>query len=395
MRVDCDGFSVLRSAAGVGFWASVTLLAWVHAAFPAVVLLRAWLRARPVRTAAITPSVSVIIAAHNEADQIRRRLENLRGQAYPVDAIEIIVASDGSTDDTVGVIEAYAGSDPRVRTVALSRVGKIAALDAAVRASSGEILVFTDANTLFASDAIARLVAPFADPAVGGVAGDQRYLHDGEGAGERGFWSVDRVIKQAESAAGSTISATGAIYAVRRALYDRVPPGVTDDFAISTGVVAAGRRLVFAPDAVAWERVADTGGREYARKVRIITQGLQGVRLRAALLDPRRSGFYAVQLLTHKLLRRLGVVPLLVVAASTPFLAGRGSLYRLALAGQMAVYGLGVVGLAARGRAARIPLLNIPAFFCLVNAAALHALWNTLRGRRIERWNTDRTAEPT
>lgn len=371
------------------------MLAWVHVLFPAVVLLRAWLRPRPVRAAAITPTVSVIIAAHNEAGQIARRLENLQRQQYPTDAIEIIVASDGSTDDTTGAIEAYAGADPRVKTLALSRVGKIAALDAAVRESGGEILVFTDANTLFADDTIARLVAPFADPAVGGVAGDQRYLHGGEGAGERGFWSVDRVIKRAESAAGSTISATGAIYAVRRALYARVPPGVTDDFAISTGVVEAGRRLVFAPDAVAWERVADTGRREYARKVRIITQGLQGVRLRAALLDPRRSGFYAVQLLTHKLLRRLGVVPLLVIAASTPFLTDRGYLYRLAMAGQALVYGLGIAGLAARGRAARIPLLDIPGFFCLVNLAALHALWNTLRGRRIEHWNPDRTSEHT
>lgn len=307
--------------------------------------------------------------------------------------MEVIVASDGSTDATVAQIEALATGDTRVRWLALPRVGKIAALDAAVNEAAGEILVFTDANTIFALDAIARLVQPFADEEVGGVAGDQRYLHEGEGAGERTFWSIDRMIKQAESAAGSTISATGAIYAIRRELYARVPPGVTDDFAISTGVVAAGRRLVFAPDAVAWEPVARTGGREYARKVRIITQGLEGVRQRATLLDPRRTGFYAIQLLTHKLLRRLGVVPLLAIAASTPFLVGRGWLYRLALAGQAIVYGLGIVGIAARGRAARIPLLDIPAFFCLVNIAALNALWNAVRGRRIERWDTDREAD--
>jgi hypothetical protein len=377
------------------FWGSVGLLVWVHLVFPGLVLLRARLRPRPVAEAPITPSLSIVVAAHNEAAHIGPRIANVLAQAYPADCLEVIVASDGSTDATNALVAAAANADGRVQLLALGRVGKIAALDAAVARAKGEILVFTDANTELAPGALAAIVRPFADPEVGGVAGDQRSRHHGDGAGERAYWSLDRVLKVAESRAGSTISATGALYAIRRSLYEPPPPGVTDDFAISTGVVAAGRRLVFSDAAVAIEPVAPGGRRDYRRKVRIITQGLEGVRLRRALLDPRRTGFYAVQLATHKVLRRLGVVPLLGIAASTPFLVGRGPLYALALLAQLAVYGLGAAGLTLRGKVARLPILSLPAFFCLVQAAALHALVNVIRGRHIERWQTERDVAET
>ena len=163
--------------------------------------------------------------------------------------------------------------------------------------------------------------------------------------GERGYWDFDRAIKQAESAAGNVISATGAIYAVRRSLFGPVPDGVTDDFATSTAVIAQGRRLVFAPDAIAYEAVGGSAEIEYGRKVRVMTRGLNGVVLRRGLLDPRRHGFYAVQLLSHKVLRRLMAVPLLVLAATALRLARRGPFYLAAAAAQSAVYGLGAAGL--------------------------------------------------
>src|SRR5699024_400548 len=135
-------------------------------------------------------------------------------------------------------------------------------------------------------------------------------------SGERSYWDLDRALKRAESAGGSVISATGALYAVRRPLVDPVPPGVTDDFTTSTGVIERGARLVFAPDAVVWEPVAASARDEMARKVRVMTRGLQAVAHRRRLLDPREHGFYAYQLLHHKLLRRLMGLPLLVLAVS-------------------------------------------------------------------------------
>jgi cellulose synthase/poly-beta-1,6-N-acetylglucosamine synthase-like glycosyltransferase len=384
--------------AAVLFWVATAVVIYTYVGFPILVLLRARFRPRPHTQAAITPEVSVIIAAHDEGASIGGRVDNLLALDYPHDRLEVVIASDGSTDRTVA--ETGLRGDPRVRVLDLPRTGKATALNKAVAASSGEILVFSDANTAYAPDAIRMLVRSFADPTVGGVAGNQLYLPattkagptdpgaaTAVGVGERSYWDFDRIVKDAESLGGSVISATGAIYAIRRELFREVPDGVTDDFVTSTRVIAAGRRLVFEPAAVAYEPVAGSSGREYSRKVRIMTRGLRGVAVARDLLDPGRHGFYALQLLTHKVLRRLMAIPLLVILVTSLFLWDDGLIYRLALVGQVLVYGLGTVGLLLRDHAAgRRPWFAIPAFFLLVNIASLHALWNLVSGRRIDRW---------
>jgi cellulose synthase/poly-beta-1,6-N-acetylglucosamine synthase-like glycosyltransferase len=379
----------------VAFWGAVAVLAYTYAGFPLLVLARAAVRPRPYRTGDVRPPVSVLIAAHNEATAIGPKLESVLAAAYPGGRREVIVASDGSDDGTEEVVRRY--EDRGVRLVALPRVGKAAALNRAIAVATGEVLVFTDANSALEPDAVTALVRPFADPTVGGVAGDQRYRRRGDEAavtgGERRYWDFDRLLKVAESRAGNAISATGALYAVRRELVGEVPEGVTDDFATSTGVIAAGARLVFAPDAVAWEPVAASGEVEFGRKVRVMTRGLRGVLVRRELLDVRRHGFYAVQLVSHKVLRRLMVVPLAVLAVASPALWRRGRLYRLATVGQVLFYGAGAAGLLAGSsgrRRARGRLLAIPAFFCLVNAASVKACWNLVTGRRIDRWEPQR-----
>lgn len=374
------------------FWSAATLIVVSYAGMPLLVLVRGLLRQRPVRCDDITPSVSVVIAAHQEAERLPEKLASIAALDYPAERLEVVVASDGSTDDTVAV-----GRAGGARVLELPRVGKAGALNAAVEASTGEILVFTDANGRLDPAAIRRIVRPFADSAVGGVAGDQRYLpptgspDGGVAAGEQRYWDLDRLLKRAESRAGNVIAATGGLYAIRRSLFVPVVDGVTDDFATSTAVIEQGYRLVFCEEAVVWEPVAGTSGAEYGRKVRVMTRGLRAVVLRRRLLDPRRAGFYAVQLLWHKVLRRLTAVPLVVLAACTPGLWRRGPMYRVAAAGQAFVYGLGATGLVleATGRR-RSRLLAVPAFFCLTNAAALHALWNIVRGRRIDRWSAQR-----
>ena len=379
----------------VAFWGAVAVLAYTYAGFPLLVLARAAVRPRPYRTGDVRPPVSVLIAAHNEATAIGPKLESVLAAAYPGGRREVIVASDGSDDGTEEAVRRY--EHRGVRLLALPRVGKAAALNRAIAVATGEVLVFTDANSALEPDAVTALVRPFADPTVGGVAGDQRYRRRGDEAavtgGERRYWDFDRLLKVAESRAGNAISATGALYAVRRELVGEVPEGVTDDFATSTGVIAAGARLVFAPDAVAWEPVAASGEVEFGRKVRVMTRGLRGVVVRRELLDVRRHGFYTVQLVSHKVLRRLMVVPLAVLAVASPALWRRGRLYRLATVGQVLFYGAGAAGLLAGSsgrRRGRHRLLAIPAFFCLVNAASVKACWNLVTGRRIDRWEPQR-----
>ena len=380
------------------FWGSATLILYTYAVFPAIVLIRAVLRPLDYASADVTPRVSVLIAAHNEQASIGAKVRNALNQEYPPGRIEVVVASDGSSDQTVEAARVEARDN--VRVLDLPRVGKAAALEAAARSSSGDVLVFTDANSMFAPDAVRQLVRPFADQSVGGVAGNQRYQDgagtDAIGEGERTYWNVERLLKTAESRGGSTVSATGAIYAVRRTLFSGVPVGVTDDFAVSTSVIAQGQRLVFAPDAVAWEPVANSGGREWGRKVRIMTRGLRGVYLRRRLLDPRSAGFYAVQLFSHKVLRRVMGLPLLALALSTPHLWREHAIYRLAALCQAGVYGLGIAGLLLREhRIGRSTILSAPAYFLLVNAAGLAAVWNLVRGHRIDRWDPQRAqAEP-
>jgi cellulose synthase/poly-beta-1,6-N-acetylglucosamine synthase-like glycosyltransferase len=375
------------------FWLALAFIFYTYVLFPILVLLRGLVAARPYRRDDITPAVSVIIAAYNEADSIGAKLENLLALDYPAKKLEIIVASDGSQDETNDIVRRYERQG--VKLLALPRQGKAPALNAAVSLATGEILVFSDANSMFATQALRRLVEPFADPEVGGVAGNQRYLaHVGgtpAGEGEKSYWRFDRRLKQFQSRAGNVISATGAIYAIRTSLFMPVPEGVTDDFVTSTRVIAQGFRLVFAPEAVAYEPVAGERGLEFGRKVRVITRGLWAVVMMRQLLNPLRYGFYSLQLFSHKLLRRLVVFPLLVLFVTSFFLWSEGLFYQLALLGQLALYGLAGVGLILEGsKLGRFKLVSLPYYFCLVNGACLLAAWNVLRGHRIVRWNTSR-----
>lgn len=379
------------------FWLATGLLALTYVGMPALTVLRARLFRRPHISADITPRVSVVIAAHNEVAVIGERIDNLLALDYPPDAIEIVIASDGSTDGTDDLIARYV--DRGVRLVAPGRVGKGAALEAAVSASTGEILVFSDANSQYAPDAVRAIVRPFADPAVGGVAGNQVYLREGESdateVGERGYWDFDRLLKNWQSVAGSVTSGTGAIYAIRREHFGPIPDGITDDMLDTMRVVADGKRLVFAEDAMAYEPVAPSGRLEFRRKVRIMTRSFRCLILMRGLFDPRRTGFYAVQLFWHKVMLRTAALPLLALAVVSPLLWTHGLIYQIAAVGQVACYGLAAAGTALiRRPIGRHPALAVPAYFTLVNLASLRALLNLVRGERIDRWVPTRTTAP-
>ncbi len=384
---------MIRSAA---FWLVTAWLGATYVGMPALTILRARIARRPFATADITPLVSVIVAAHDEVEVIGERLDNLLASAYPATAMEIVIVSDGSTDGTDDVVARYA--DMGVRLVAPGRVGKGAALEAAVAASTGEILVFSDANSQYTPGAIRALVRPFADPAVGGVAGNQAYLADGAldatELGERGYWDFDRLLKRSQSAAGSVTSGTGAIYAIRREHFGPIPEGVTDDMLNTIRVVDDGRRLVFAEDALAYETVAPSADLEFRRKVRIMTRSFHCLILMRRLFDPRRTGWYAIQLFWHKVMLRTAALPLLVLAVASPTLWSRGPIYRLATVGQALCYGLAVAGIAlARRPVGRHPAVAVPAYFTMVNIASLRAILNVVRGERIDRWVPSRSPE--
>ena len=376
------------------FWCSIALIIYTYLVFPLLVMVRGKLFPKPLASADAQPTVSFIIAAHNEERSIGDKIENLLQMDYPKDCLEVIIASDGSSDRTNEIVERY--SDRNVKLLALPRAGKAAALNSAISTCTNEILVFSDANSMFATDALRHLVGPFADTKVGGVAGNQVYRNDAPASvtdmGERGYWNFDRRMKYFQSQAGNVISATGAIYAIRRSLFRRVPEGVTDDFITSTGVIELGARLVFEPKAIAFEPVAQKSSAEFGRKVRVITRGLRGVWLRYRLLNPFRYGFYSIQLFSHKLLRRLMFVPLILVLLSSIALFSEGMFFRLATICQLAFYGLALLSVMVRNHPiGRHKLVSLPAFFVMVNAACAVAVYKSLQGERVVLWEPHRT----
>ncbi len=383
---------------GIGtwtFWLALGLLAYTYAGFGALVIVWGSLRRRRVRKEDGIHSVSLIVAAYNEEDVIADKLHNCLALDYPREFLEIIVASDGSDDNTEALVAAEAGDC--VRLLALPRRGKIHALRDAVARAQGDILVFSDANTMLHANAVRMLVRNFADPEVGGVCGNQVVVKSGSGdsseSGEALYWNNDKWLKSMQTNTGSIVAADGAIYAIRRALF-RCPENaaVTDDFAISTAVVQQGTRLVFEPEALAYEKAAGAAEREFSRKVRLMTRGMRGVLLRRALLNPFRYGFYSLILFSHKIVRRLAPVFLIGLALGNLALVTNGAYAWLALL-QASFYLLAALGWLLRARAlGRLPFLALPFFFCLANVAALVALSKLLRGERIERWEPQRRA---
>jgi cellulose synthase/poly-beta-1,6-N-acetylglucosamine synthase-like glycosyltransferase len=377
------------------FWVAVFLIVYTYIGFPLGVVLRGLLWRQPYQRVELTnlPTVTIVISAYNEAKSIAAKLDNISSMEYPRDRLEVVIASDGSTDGTDAIVERY--KEHGVKLVSLPRVGKAAALNAAVNAASGEILVFSDANSMYKADAIQELVRPFGDPKVGGVAGNQVYRTEfSRGSstdGERAYWSFDRMLKQFQGKSGNTLAATGAIYAIRRSLFRPIADGVSDDLVTSTGVIVQGYRLIFASEAIAYEPVAATSQVEFGRKVRVIIRSWKALIVRRELLNPLRYKFYAIQLFSHKVLRYLVVFPLLMLFLISPFLWKTGFLYRVATVGQVAFYSCALLGLLLNGtRFGRTKIFTIPFYFCMVNAASLVAILKVLQGHQVKHWEPQR-----
>lgn len=361
--------------------AAVAAVVYHYVVYPVLLRLVAALRRRPGEAAssATWPPLSVIIPCYNEAAALPGKLEDLRAADYPRDRIEIVVVSDGSDDGT----EAVARGAEGVRVVAWpQRRGKPAALNAGADAASGEVLVFTDANAGIPAASLRELVAPFADPRVGAVCGEQVIT---EGAStERIYWRLEGYLKKLEAAVGSAAGADGSLYAVRRALYRRVPEGrlIMDDFYVSLEVVAAGYRLAYAPAAVALEEALDDGRREFKRKARIMAGSVAAL----AALDGAVWRRIPWQLFSHKILRWLGPAFLVVALAAAAAAAAAGSVFGAALlAAQLLFYAAAAVGwLWRRGRAPAI--FRAPYSFVLANAALAYGWFRYLFGRNEAAW---------
>jgi cellulose synthase/poly-beta-1,6-N-acetylglucosamine synthase-like glycosyltransferase len=380
---------------------SAAAVVWVYAGYPLLLAALGHIHPRRRERRPTHRAASVLIAAHNEEAVIEGRVANIRATDYPQHLIETVVVSDGSTDGTVEAAR-RSGAD---RVLDLPRVGKITALNAAVEAATGEILVFTDADSMFLPDTLAELLANFGDSTVGGVSANEmsRTGSDVSGVarGEGVYWRYEQWIKRLEDRVGSAVSASGRLYAIRRSIFrpSTVTAG-TDDFVISTQVLRAGRRLAFDEHTVVLVDAPRDPGSEFRRKIRVMNRGLRAAFSLGELLLPWRGGFYSVQVLSHKVLRRLLPFFMLAAVGAGFWLTTLSPVWWLVLGPQLAFYGLAAAGWAGRRRGwGRARPLWVAYYFCLVNLAAAIAVLSVLGGVRFERWNPAgdgrRAAEPT
>jgi biofilm PGA synthesis N-glycosyltransferase PgaC len=327
------------------FWASALLIGYVYLGYPA--LLAVWASARRYRRRVPAarpdvPAVSIIIAARNEARRLKARVENLLALDYPADRRQIIVVSDGSTDETLRVLAEFR---ERVDVVSIPASGKAAALNAGVARADHDILVFADARQSFAPDALRALAAPFADLRIGGVSGalvlDSEARRAGDppvSAGIGVYWRFEKWLRRHESAIGSMVGATGAIYALRRSLWRPLPPEtILDDVLAPMRAVLAGYRVVFTDRAKAFDRSVASSDVEARRKVRTLAGNVQLLWLEPRLLVPFVNPIW-LQFCSHKLGRLAVPYALLALMASSIALAERHAIYAVALAAQCTFY---------------------------------------------------------
>jgi cellulose synthase/poly-beta-1,6-N-acetylglucosamine synthase-like glycosyltransferase len=372
-------------------WGSLAAIAWAYAGYPLSMALLARLRPRPVTKAPIEPTVTLVIAAYNEEKHIADKLRNALALDYPSTHLEILVASDCSTDATHAIVRSFA---PAVTLVELpERGGKTAGQNLASAHATGEILVFTDATTEFAPETIRDLVAPFADPSVGCVGAELEYVSEagtavGRGAGA--YWRYERKLKQLEAEANSLIGVSGCLYAVRRSAYRPIDPSLISDFVIAGEVFTQGYRTVYARGAVSREVTNESTEQEFAMRVRVIVRSINALVKRRGLLNPVRHGWFAYQLLCHKVMRYAVPWWLLVALVSHVALAAAGVrpwLYLPLLGAHLGVYALAALGWWTMRGGPKVPFVHIPFYFLHANAAAAVAALRYLRGERMVTWN--------
>lgn len=362
------------------FWTSLGLIVWTHLGYPLATGLLARLRPHPVAKAQIEPSVVLIVAAHNEDTVILRRLENLLELDYPPEKLELVVASDGSTDRTNEIVQEIAAREPRVHLLDCERGGKTLAQNRAVRETKSELLAFTDANTEWQPDALRRLVENFADEDVAYVSGKLQ-LTASDGTNREGaYWRYELWLRSNESKLGSITAGNGAIYAVRRSDYLEDAAITGHDFALPFRLVQRGRRAVFEPAAVALEKESHDLEDEFGRKVRMITRALRHVYTGSML--HRVPPIYALELFSHRLLRyETGVVHIVLLGTSVA-LIGQGLVFQIALGLQLAW-----LLFAAFGRLRiRVPGAGIAYYYLLVTVATLVGNYRYLRSGTPTMW---------
>ena len=370
------------------YWIAIFLIIYTYLIYPLVLLLLTRGRKKPSYVAPKEwPKVSIIIAAHNEQAVISQKIENTLALDYPRDALEIIVVSDGSTDFTNQIVEKY--SDFGIKLNALeNQRGKTTAQNEACRHVRNDYVVFSDANSMYDQHALKRLIRPFSDDTIGCVCGELRYKNPSDntvGKGEGLYWRYEQFLKGRESLLSSTLGANGAIYAMRRQLFEDLDADIISDFVMPIRVWRQGFRVVYEPRAIAEESSGDTFLKEFHRRTRIIARSLFGLWSQRSVLNLFEHRAFAFQMISHKLMRWLVPLLLLSVFVINGFMTDVLIYYYLWIL-QFIFYSFALLGSVMPNTIGKHALFYIPAHFCAMNTEALLGFLRFLLGRRHSVW---------
>lgn len=377
--------------AQVVFWVALALVVYTYVGYSFVIFALASVFRNPVKRASIEPKVTFLITAYNEEKNIANKIEQTLSLDYPADKLELIVASDGSTDRTDDIVRGFA--DRGVRLIRVEgRVGKTATQNEAVRQATGDIIIFSDATTRYEQSAIRHIVQNYFDPTVGAVSGRYEYYNPtgaSIGTGSILFWKYENLIKRLQTNIKTITGCCGCIYSVRRSAYVPLPADIISDLVEPLKVVERGYRIVFEPEAIAFEETTEQTDEEFRMRVRVVTRGMRGLLYMKSLFNPLRHGFVSFQLLSHKVLRWLIPVFLLVLLVANLFLVGQ-TFYNVTLALQLAFYLSALIGLLFERRSLLSKVMSIPLYFVTVNAAATVAMYRVWKGHKAVTWETVR-----
>jgi poly-beta-1,6-N-acetyl-D-glucosamine synthase len=352
------------------FYIIFILILYHYLGFPLLTFMLSWLKRKPINRKEIYPDLSLIIAAYNEEKVIEEKIRNCVALDYPEERLEVIIVSDGSTDHTPQLVEKY--RKPNLKGLfEPPRRGKTAALNRAVQQAKGEIIVFSDANSMYDPQALKMLVRNFNDPAVGGTCGRKSILKNLQRESSRGdslFWDFESYLKKKQSITGSISTGDGEIFAIRKNLYSKIPETIiNDDTAITFNIINAGFRVVYEPEAITWEEASTVIEDDFNVKARMVSGGYQTLKFYAHMLFPPRS-YFAFQFLSHKMLR-WGMPFLLINLFISSLLMGYG-IYIVLWWAQAAFYLTAILGYSFRKSNINMKVLYFPFYYCAMNIAA-------------------------
>lgn len=374
------------SAAQFVFWSSAATLFYIYAGYPLLLFVVSRFHSPRAGESGYTPFISILIAACNEEASIQRKLEQTPALDYPPDKFEVLVLSDGSQDQTDEIVARF--GDPRVSLVRIpERKGKTNAQNVGVKRAKGEILIFSDATTVYHPQALRFLAGNYQDPAVGAVSGRYRYFDEQQsptGTGTIAFWNYENNIKVWQSRIGTLTGCCGCIYSVRRDAYTELAPDIISDLVQPLWVVRQGYRVVFEDRALAFEETTESTAEEFSMRVRVITRGMRGLLSVPDLLNPLKYGWVSLQLLSHKIFRWMAPIFWLLLLFSNAVL-WRQPAFRIFLWLQLGTYLLAALQLVAPLHR-RWKVLGVPLYFCTLNAAALFGMFELMRGHQYAVW---------